>query len=141
MKQILSILCAAVVLCGCATTTGNSSFNVQQAAALVQVAAMDGTVATLAANPQYRPGFVAATNLLSTVSVTNAMDIISLVKNLQVGGKSATYVQLGVANALTLLNAAGVNVGALPLTNQLAAVSVLQQAVNSGISQGLQMSQ
>lgn len=138
-KYILSSLAAIAMLAlasGCSTTSG-SPFSSQQAAGAIKIAAEDGTVVTLLYNPMYKPGFVAATNLLSTVQATNLTDVVGLLKNLEVGGKSAPYVALAVDNAMTLLGQFNVNLQALPVSNQLAVVQLWQGAVLAGMSQGL----
>ena len=140
-KQIITLASLIGLLClvGC-STTGNSPFNSQQAAAAIKIAAEDGTVGALLYNPSYRPGFVAATNILSTVQATNLTDISGLLQNLKVGGNSAPYIALALDNATTILNGYGVDLQSLPLTNQLATVQLWQGALLAGVSQGLAIS-
>ena len=138
MKSILlsSIAAVALVLTGC-----NGTFNAQNAANGIQFMAFTGANVTMLSNPQYRAGFVAADAALSPYCATNApftvADLQAEITKINVGGKPAMYVSLGLSEALGALNLFAGNISSLDPTNQLAMMKMAVCAADAGVKQAL----
>lgn len=129
-----------LLVSGCSTVTGGTSFNAAQQEALITAAASTGTALTLMAKPEYRPAFQAASVTLGLLSQTNQLSVVDVQTALQalnVNGSSTPVVALSIQNALTLINAFGVGVQTLPANQQTAAVQAAAVALQTGINQGL----
>lgn len=138
-KIIISLFAVGcLALTGCSTTNG--TFNTAQQDALITAAASTGTAITLTAKPSYKPAFQAASATLGLLSQTNQLtvaDIQNALKAVNVQGTTTPIVALAIGDALTLMDAFGVNVQSLPQNQQLGAVQGVAAATKTGIDQGL----
>lgn len=128
---------AAVIMTGCNGTLypQNVSGNIAGLAAI-------GSQGALLYNPQYRAGFIMATNVLSQFCNTNqsftVADLQGALGAIKVNGKAAPYVAGGLNLALDAFNTFAGNVASMPITNQLASLQLGVCAINTGVEQTLQ---
>jgi hypothetical protein len=136
--KLFSIFIAAILLTGCQNlSTTTTPAQIKSAAAL-------GSSVALIANPQYRMGMQAGSEVLSQFCATNApftvADIQAALAQIQIGGSSAKYVPLYLNDTIELINIFGGNLPSLNSTNQLDVLAQMKTAVcaaNEGIQETL----
>jgi hypothetical protein len=116
-------------------------FNPAQQEALITAVASTGASIALVTRPEYRPAFAAASSALGILSTSTNLvsvgNIQAALQELKIKGSDQPIVAVSIQNALTLMTAFGVDLQALPASQQLAGLQRVAAALKTGIDDAL----